>query len=62
VTGWVRNTDDGKVEAVFQGEESVVDDMIQWCYTGSPLSKVTKVESTVVDTDEIFDDFQVRYD
>ena len=61
VHGWVRNTDDGKVEAVFQGDDEVVDGMVDWCHQGSSLSKVAKIESTVIDTDEIFDDFHVRY-
>ena len=43
VNGWVRNTDDGHVEAVFEGDEKLVDEMIAWCKNGPPLSKVEKV-------------------
>jgi len=42
--GWVRNLPDGSVEAVFEGEEKAVQQMITWCYRGSPRSHVTKVD------------------
>ena len=44
IHGWVRNTSDGKVEAVFEGEEEKVDEMIKWCHIGPPLARVKKVE------------------
>jgi acylphosphatase len=43
LTGWVKNTKDGDVEAVFEGEESLVDEMIAWCWNGPPLAHVTEV-------------------
>jgi acylphosphatase len=43
LTGWVRNVRDGRVEAVFEGEEKEIRKMIDWCWTGSPSSKVTEV-------------------
>ncbi len=43
LTGWVRNCPDGSVEALFQGELDVVDDMIEKCRCGSPLSRVADV-------------------
>jgi acylphosphatase len=44
VSGWVRNRDDGRVEAVFEGDPDAVDAMIEWCRTGSPLASVEHVE------------------
>ncbi len=44
VTGWVRNLPDGRVEAVFEGSSEKVQKMIEWCYKGSPLSRVDEVE------------------
>jgi acylphosphatase len=32
--GWVRNRRDGSVEAVFRGEEAIVDGMIEACRQG----------------------------
>ena len=43
VDGWVRNLDDGRVEAVFEGEEGAVETMVEWCYTGSPRAEVDEV-------------------
>lgn len=44
VDGWVRNLDDGRVEAVFEGRESAVDAMVDWCHTGSPAATVDAVD------------------
>ncbi|MFC6835661.1 acylphosphatase [Halomarina ordinaria] len=44
VDGWVRNLDDGRVEAVFEGREDAVESMVEWCHTGSDLARVEDVE------------------
>ena len=46
VDGWVRNLDDGRVEAVFEGPEPAVEGLIEWCHTGSTLASVEDVEVT----------------
>lgn len=46
VAGWVRNTSDGRVEAVFEGEKSAVEAMIAWCRKGPPAARVSAVEVT----------------
>jgi acylphosphatase len=43
VTGWVRNLDDGRVEAILEGEEIDVNKVIQWCYAGPPKAHVDGV-------------------
>lgn len=43
LTGWVRNRQDGRVEAVFEGDRPVVEQMIQWCHQGPPAATVTDV-------------------
>jgi len=45
LTGWVRNREDGRVEAVFEGEGPDVDKMITWCQTGPPTARVHHVET-----------------
>jgi len=44
VTGWVRNTPDGAVEAVIQGPADAVEAMIEWARSGPPLARVDRVE------------------
>ena len=45
VDGWVRNLDDGRVEAVFEGPRDAVETMVDWCETGSPAASVDDVEA-----------------
>jgi len=44
VTGWVRNLADEKVEAVFEGLEDKVKELIEWCKKGPSLAKVNHVK------------------
>ena len=46
VGGWVRNRNDGAVEAVFEGSSAAVTAMVAWCRSGPPLAEVTDVEVT----------------
>ncbi len=61
VTGWIRNRDDGKVEAVFEGEEDDVSAMVEFCRRGPPRAKVT---NTYVLGDNYvgeFDSFEIAF-
>jgi acylphosphatase len=44
VDGWVRNLDDGRVEAVFEGPPTAVKRMINWCYGGPRPARVDRVD------------------
>jgi len=44
VAGWVRNTQDGAVEVVAEGDEEVVAKFIDWCHKGPPSAWVTHVD------------------
>ncbi len=61
VSGWVRNLQNGSVEAVFEGEEKRVEQAVNWCYSGSPGSRVDKVQVMVEDHSGEFDGFEVTY-
>ena len=43
LTGWVRNVADGRMEALFEGEDENVDKMLDWCQIGPPSARVEKV-------------------
>jgi acylphosphatase len=43
LSGWVRNTQDGRVEAVFEGEPETVREMVEWCKSGPSSADVDDV-------------------
>lgn len=44
IEGWVRNLDDGRVEALFEGDQDDVETMTEWCKRGPIKADVTDVE------------------
>jgi acylphosphatase len=46
VAGWVINRADGSVEAVFEGTEPAVAEVVAWCRIGPPRADVTAVDVT----------------
>lgn len=36
VTGWVRNLSDGRIEAIFEGDDADVDSIVNWFRHGPP--------------------------
>lgn len=59
VYGWVRNARDGSVEAVFEGREDRIREMIAWCWKGSPFSRVEEVTVSEEPYRNEFRDFQI---
>lgn len=59
VAGWVRNRPDGRVEAVFEGSQDLVDQIVSWCREGTPWSKVEQVEVTAEEPEGL-DAFRIR--
>jgi acylphosphatase len=43
VTGWVRNAEDGAVEAVAEGEDEAIESFVQWCRSGPRGARVDNV-------------------
>ncbi|QDX41582.1 acylphosphatase [Salarchaeum sp. JOR-1] len=59
VDGWVQNLDDGRVEAVFEGDPDSVEAMVEWCHTGSPAADVEEV-SVEYGAPEGYESFEIR--
>lgn len=60
VDGWVRNLDDGRVEAVFEGPKDAVSEMVEWCEIGSRAAEVDEVEIEYEEPEGL-DGFEVRW-
>jgi acylphosphatase len=46
VAGWVSNRPDGAVEAVFEGEQEAVEELVRFCRRGPGRAEVDSVEVT----------------
>lgn len=61
VNGWVRNLRDGRVEAVFEGDDEKVATLIEWCHAGPANAIVEDVEIRNEDYENEFSKFDVLY-
>jgi len=61
VVGWVRNLPDGRVEAVFEGDEVAVNEVIKWCHIGPPKASVQDVNVKFTKYTGEFADFNINY-
>jgi acylphosphatase len=59
VAGWVRNTPDGAVEAVFEGDPAAVEQMVEFCRRGPSRAEVTGIE-VVEEEPEGLSGFEIR--
>jgi acylphosphatase len=59
VSGWVSNRPDGAVEAVFEGDQAAVDQLVDFCRRGPSRAEVAAVE-VVEEESEGLTGFQVR--
>ena len=44
VTGWIKNLEDGQVEAVFEAPWEVLEQMLVWCQRGPPNARVEEIK------------------
>jgi len=61
VVGWVRNMPDGRVEAIFEGDEVAVNEVIKWCHIGPPKASVQDVNVKFEKYIGEFADFNINY-
>ena len=60
VTGWVRNLLDRRVEAICEGDEISVQQMIEWCYQGPSAARVDHVETHWEEPTGQFSSFEIK--
>jgi len=61
VKGWVKNQSDGTVEAVFEGDQEAVDQLIHWCYSGPKHANVTDIVKTWEESSGNYQSFDIVY-
>ena len=61
LVGWVRNTKDGRVEALFEGDEEDVRKAIDWCENKQPYAHVSSKSVEFLDPTGEFKDFTILY-
>jgi acylphosphatase len=59
LTGWVRNLDDGRVEAVVEGLREKIEDLIAWARKGPPAARVSDVDVAWEAATGEFRDFRI---
>ncbi len=60
INGWIRNLDNGGVEALLEGEGDSVDKMVEWAKRGPVLAKVSKIDTFEEDYSGEFCDFKIK--
>lgn len=60
ITGWVKNLDDGRVEAVLEGEKMDVEQLIDHCYEGPRTANVHSIEEQEEEPMDEFGGFDVK--
>jgi acylphosphatase len=61
VNGWVRNTSDGKLEAVFEGDKGSVREMVEFCSRGPTGAHVDDIDVKWEEYKGEFSGFSIRY-
>jgi acylphosphatase len=59
VAGWIINRDDGKVEAVFEGDEDDVARLVEFCRRGPGHAQIDELDVTEEEPEGL-DRFEVR--
>lgn len=61
ITGWVKNVEDGSVEATLEGNKNSVEDAISWFRVGPPNAHVERIELSYDTYSGEFQDFKINY-
>lgn len=59
ITGWVKNTSDGRVEIVAEGEKEHIDSFLEWCREGPPQAHVSNTQIQWQNATDEFNQFSI---
>jgi len=60
VKGWVRNLPSGEVEAMAEGDNNAIDNLVEWCRQGPPNAAVDHVWVDWETPKNEFKSFEIR--
>jgi len=60
LSGWVKNTTDGTVEILAEGEDKDLKKFVEWCKYGPDHAEVEKVDVKWLDSAGQFSDFLIK--
>jgi acylphosphatase len=61
LSGWVRNLQDGSVEAYVEGPEENVRKLVEWCHVGPPAARVERVDVEWGEYTGLSSGFRIRW-
>jgi len=61
IYGWVKNLEDGRVEAALEGEKNAVKKLIEWMRKGPIGAEVEKLEVSFYPFEDEFKNFEIKY-
>lgn len=59
ILGWIRNLKDGRVEAIFEGNDECIEKILSWCKVGPQGAVVKSIEIIPEDYVGEFFDFKI---
>jgi len=60
VNGWIRNLEDGRVEAVFEGEKQEVEKIVNWAKRGPLSTNISDFKIEWQEPKEEFKNFEIK--
>ncbi len=61
LVGWVMNEKDRTVKIIAEGEKENLEKLIEWCYNGSILARVDKINIDWQEATGQFNKFKIEY-
>lgn len=60
IKGWIKNLDNGMVEAVFEGKDEAIKEMVEFCRKGPFGAKVNEIDIKEETYKNEFEFFEIR--
>jgi acylphosphatase len=61
LNGWIRNLPDGRVEAEFEGDQALLEQMLAWCQRGPSGAHIRNIEVSWEQAPARYDSFDIRF-